>query len=96
MKFSGYAIMKKSSPKRGPLKFKLLTFSAGHMKWWSANPQLPHLKQRASKYLRIRTTSASFERCFSRAGLTVSKLRTQLRGEHLEALNVMHCSKVLL
>ena len=66
------------------------------MKWWSTNSQLPHLKQLASKYLSITATSASSERCFSTAGLTVSELRTQLRGEHLEALNVMHCNQVLL
>ena len=39
---------------------------------------------------------ASSEWCFSSAGLTVSKLRTQLRGEHLQVLNVMHCNNVLL
>ena len=58
--------------------------------------QLPHLKQLASKYLCIPATSASSERCFSSVGLTVSELRTQLSGEHLEALNVMHCNKVRL
>ena len=42
------------------------------------------------------TSSASSERCFSSAGLTASELRTQLSGEHLEALKVMHCIKVLL
>ena len=41
------------------------------------------------KYLCTPATSASSERCFSSAGFTVSELRTQLSGEHLEALNVM-------
>ena len=33
---------------------------------------------------------------FSSASLTVSKLRTQLSGEHLEALDVTHFDEVLL
>ena len=39
---------------------------------------------------------ASSEKCFSSAGLTVSELRMQFSGEHLEALKVMHCNKALL
>ena len=68
------------------------------MKWWSTNSQLSHLKQLALKHLSIPATSASSERCFSSARMTVSELRTQLSGEDLEALNVvyMHCNKVLL
>ena len=73
------------------------------MKRWSENSQLPHLKQLASKCLCIPATPASSESCFSSAGLTVSKLRTQLSGERLELimaawklLNFMHCKKVLL
>ena len=66
------------------------------MKWWSTNSQLPHLEQRALKYLCIPATSVSSERCFFSADLTVSKLGTQLSSEHLEAFNVMHCTKVLL
>ena len=30
------------------------------------------------------------------ANVTVRKLETQASGEHLEALNVMHCNKALL
>ena len=52
--------------------------------------------QLASKYLYIPVTSASSERCFASAGLTVSGLRMQLCDDHLEALNVLHCYKVLL
>ena len=67
------------------------------LEWWSTKAQqLPLLKQLASKYLCIPATSAASERCFSSAGLTVSSLRTQLTGEHLEALNVLHCNKALL
>ena len=45
------------------------------MKLWSTNSQLPHLKQLASKCLRISATSASSKRCFSDAGLSLSELR---------------------
>ena len=60
------------------------------------NSRFSHLMQLASKYLCTPVTSASCERCFASAFLTVSELRTQLYGEHLEALNAMHCNKVLL
>ena len=66
------------------------------MKWWSTNSQLSRLNQLTSKYFYIPATSASYEWCFSSAGLTESELRTQLRGERLEALNVMYYNKVLL
>ena len=85
--------MKKSFSQSGPSKNQ--TFQAEYMKRWSTNSQLPHLKQLASKYLCIPATSASSERCFSSAGLTVSEFRTQRSGEHLQALNVMPCNKVL-
>ena len=58
--------------------------------------QLPHLQQLASKYPCIPATLTSSERSFSSAGLTVSELRMQLSGEHLEALNVIHCNKLLV
>ena len=67
------------------------------LKWWSTKTQqFPLLKQLASKYLCIPATSASSERSFSSARLTASNLRTQLTGEHLEALKVLHCNKALL
>ena len=53
------------------------------------------MKQLALKYLCIPATSTFSEKCFSSAGLTVSELRTQLSGGHLEAFNVMHSNKVL-
>ena len=65
-------------------------------RWSTKTQQFPLLKQLASKYLCIPATSASSERSFSSAGLTASNLRTQLTGEHLEALNVLHCNKALL
>ena len=55
-----------------------------------------NLKQIAEKCLCIPLTSASSKWCFSGAGLTVSKLRTHLSGNTLEALMVMRCNKVLL
>ena len=67
------------------------------LEWWSTKTQqFPFLKQLASKYLCIPATSASSERSFSSVGLAASNLRTQLTGEHLEALNVLHCNKALL
>ena len=90
-KFSGWANMKKSFPKRGSPKLKLFNL----LKWIHeivvSNFQLSYLKQPLHF-----CTSASFKRCFSSAGLTVSELRMQLRGKHLEALNAMHCNKALL
>ena len=41
-------------------------------------------------------TISFFRKCFFSAGLIVSELRMQLSGEHLEALNVMHCNEALL
>ena len=68
------------------------------LEWWSAKTQqLPLLRQLASKYLSIPATSAApSERCFSSAGLTLNNFRIRLSGEHLEALNVLQCNKVLL
>ena len=81
--------MKKSSSQTKPSKIQ--TFYAGNMKWF-INSQLPHLKQLASKCLCIPPAiSASSKWCYSSAGLTLNEQRPQLpqlRGEHLEALNV--------
>ena len=78
-------------PKRGSPKLKLFNLLNGYMKWWSTNFQHSYLKQPLHP-----APSAFSERCFSSAGLTVSELRMQLSGEHLEAFNVMHCNKALL
>ena len=53
--------------------------------------QLPH--QNNFAFLQ---RQASFERCFYSASLTVSEIRTQLSGEHLQALNAILCDEVLL
>ena len=60
------------------------------MKLWSQIFNFP-----ISSNLCIPAPSDSSERCFSSAGLTLSELRMQLSGEHLKALNVMHCNKLL-
>ena len=57
--------------------------------WGNISPHPPLFRHPCS------APSASSERCFSSAGLTVSE-RMQQSGEHLEALNVMHCNKALL
>ena len=48
----------------------------------------------ALKYHSIPATSASSERSFSSAGLTVTKLRSRLTGKYVENLNVLHCNKL--
>ena len=64
------------------------------MDTWNGGPQIFNFPIWSN--LCIPAPSASSEECFSSAGLTVSELRMQLSGEHLEALNVMHCNKALL
>ena len=78
-------------PKRGFPNIKLFNLLNGYMKRRSTNFQHSYSKQPL-----LPAPSAFSERCFSSAGLTVSELRMQLSGEHLEALNVMHCNKALL
>ena len=67
------------------------------MKWWSTNSQhlsLKHLLQNTFASLQHQFLSKGV---FPVAGLmTVSELRSQLSDEHLQALNVMHCNKMLL
>jgi len=50
----------------------------------------------AAKYLAIPATSASSERSFSKAGLTIGKLRTRQTGQHIDEINVLHCNSSLL
>ena len=40
--------------------------------------------------------SAPSERAFSSAGLTVTKLRNRLTGEHVEAINFLHMNEDVL
>jgi len=53
-------------------------------------------KNLAAKYLAIPATSASSERSFSKAGLTIGKLRTRQTGQHIDEINVLHCNSSLL
>ena len=87
--------MKKSFPELGPPKFKLFNLLSWTHEMVDHKFSF-HLRQLASKYFCIPAASASSERCFSSACMTVSELRTQLSSEHLEALNAMPCNKVLL
>ena len=49
--------------------------------WWEGNKsQFSLLYNLAAKYLAIPATSASSEHSFSKAGLTIGKLRTRLTG----------------
>ena len=82
--------MKKSFPQMGPSKIQTFNvLSCTH----EMMVQLPHLKQLVH-FCNVQLLS--FKRCFSNASLTASELRSQLSGEHSEALNVMHCDEVLL
>jgi len=65
--------------------------------WWEGNKsQFPLLYNLAAKYLAIPATSVSSERSFSKAGLTIGKLRTRLTGQHIDEINVLHCNSSLL
>ena len=64
--------------------------------WWKANKKrFPRLQALACKYLAEPATSASSERSFSSAGTVCSKLRNQLTGEHVEALNMLYRNKAI-
>ena len=55
--------------------------------WWKAHEkQLPHLAVLSRKWLCIPATSAPSERVFSVAGLTISKKRAALTGDHAATL----------
>jgi hypothetical protein len=57
------------------------------LEWWRGNAvQIPHLARLARGLLCIPATSASSERLFSAAGLTISARRARLTSEHAEDL----------
>jgi hypothetical protein len=59
--------------------------------WWKVNEtKFPMLAALARRVLAIPATSASCERIFSRAGLTVSDLRASLLPDIAEVLVLMH------
>lgn len=45
----------------------------------------------ARDYLAIQSTSVSSERAFSQGGITISKRRSRLKGDVVEALQVLKC-----
>lgn len=56
--------------------------------WWKGHCEtFPRVSLLATQYLSIPATSTSSERTFSKAGLTVSKLRSSLKPKNVDALN---------
>lgn len=55
--------------------------------WWKENCQrFPHVSRLAAEILNIPATSTASERTFSKAGLTVSSLRSCLKPKNVDAL----------
>ena len=79
------------------LKAKTLSKSSQLLEWWhEKRNDCPLLYNLGLRYLCIPATSASSERSFSSAGLTVSALRSRLTGSHVGALNILHCNQGFL
>ena len=53
---------------------------------------LPRIRKRTF----VPASSTPSERAFSRAGLTVTKLRNRLTGEHMEAINFLRMNEDVL
>ena len=65
--------------------------------WWKDNSsKYPQLASIARDLLSIPTTSATSERIFSTAGLTVNKLRSTLKPNHVNALVFLNKNLKLL
>ena len=59
--------------------------------WWATNAQrFPRVSALAAKYLAIQATSASSERLFSTAGLTIANDRAALRQDNAAMLVFIH------
>ena len=58
--------------------------------WKKKELDFPSLSQLSRKILCIPATSAPSERVFSRAGLTITKLRASLSNDHANALIFLH------
>jgi hypothetical protein len=59
--------------------------------WWKLNEtRFPHLARLARKILCIPATSASSERVFSTAGLTITQARASLKPENASSLIFLH------
>lgn len=78
-------------------RIALTACSQEMLTWWKENcERFPVLSQVALKFLCISTTSASSERTFSSAGLSVSKLRLRLSGKHVNEINFLHCNSFII
>ncbi len=63
------------------------------VEWWRENQKRFPLISKVAKYtLCIPATSTASERLFSTAGLTVSKLRSCLKPENVDALTFLHAN----
>ena len=66
---------------------KAVSKSSSVTLWWKQNSyKYPRLARIARQYLSIPGTSATSERVFSTAGLTVTKLRNSLKPSHVNSL----------
>ena len=55
--------------------------------WWKEHKhRFPRISKVVLEVLCVPLTSTAFERIFSKAGMTVSKLRTCLKPKHVDAL----------
>ncbi|KAJ7809562.1 ribonuclease H-like domain-containing protein, partial [Mycena olivaceomarginata] len=62
------------------------------IEWWGHNyHRYPVWGSLARDYLAIMASSVSSERAFSSAGITISKRRNRLKGDLVEALQVLKC-----
>ena len=64
---------------------------ADPMAWWKVNEdRFPSVARLAKEYLSIPATEVASERMFSAAGLTVTKLRSQLDPGTVDAILFLH------
>lgn len=69
------------------LKISNASLSQSPVKWWRERcGAFPVLSKLAAKYLSVPASSASVERVFSQAGLTLTKLRNRMGSDTLEEL----------
>ncbi|XP_019851990.1 PREDICTED: zinc finger BED domain-containing protein 1-like [Amphimedon queenslandica] len=72
---------------------KVISRDSDPILWWQQNhTRFPILSQVAKYVLCVPATSTSSERLFSTAGLTVSKLRSCLKPDNVDALTFLHAN----